>query len=196
VFQNVKVLGDLSVGEFTRHMVAMTAWVAPVEGCNYCHAGANLADDSKYTKVVARRMIEMTRHINADWSAARRQDRRHLLHLPPRQTGAGAGGFTAAPSEAQPPAACWATTSGRTRVCHPSPGTSMPTTRSPACSTARKPIRVTGPQALPSGYKASLDQSTEKTYSLMNHISLSLGVNCTFCHNTQSFASWEARRSA
>ena len=42
VFQNVKVLGDLSVGEFTRTMVAMTAWVSPTEGCNYCHAGANL----------------------------------------------------------------------------------------------------------------------------------------------------------
>jgi photosynthetic reaction center cytochrome c subunit len=48
-------------------MTAITSWVAPKEGCNYCHDLANLADDSKYTKVVARRMIEMTRHINADW---------------------------------------------------------------------------------------------------------------------------------
>ena len=37
VFQNVKVLGDLSVGEFTRLMVSMTAWVAPDQGCTYCH---------------------------------------------------------------------------------------------------------------------------------------------------------------
>ena len=50
VYQNVKVLGDLSVGEFTRHMLAITAWVAPEQGCAYCH-GANLADESKYTKV-------------------------------------------------------------------------------------------------------------------------------------------------
>ena len=67
VYKNVQVLGDLSVGEFTRHMAAITAWVAPQEGCNYCHNPENLADDSKYTKVVARRMIQMTQHINADW---------------------------------------------------------------------------------------------------------------------------------
>ena len=67
IYQNVKVLGDLSVAEFARNMISITAWVAPKEGCNYCHVGANFADDSKYTKVVARRMIQMTQHINADW---------------------------------------------------------------------------------------------------------------------------------
>ncbi|HVK30911.1 MAG TPA: photosynthetic reaction center cytochrome PufC, partial [Burkholderiaceae bacterium] len=34
-------------------------------------------------------------------------------------------------------------------------------------------------------------KQAEFTYSLMNHISKSLGVNCTFCHNTQSFQSWD-----
>ncbi len=29
IYQNVKVLGELSVGEFTRHMLAMTQWVSP-----------------------------------------------------------------------------------------------------------------------------------------------------------------------
>src|SRR6056300_1893744 len=67
IYQNVQVLGDLSVGEFTRLMAAITSWIAPQEGCNYCHNPANLADDSKYTKVVSRRMIEMTHNINANW---------------------------------------------------------------------------------------------------------------------------------
>ena len=67
VYKNVKVLGDLSVGDFNRLMVSMTSWVAPNEGCAYCHALPNFEDDSKYTKVVARRMVEMTQHINADW---------------------------------------------------------------------------------------------------------------------------------
>ena len=67
VYQNVKVLGDLSVGEFTRLMVSMTNWIAPKEGCAYCHAGGNFAEDSKYTKVVARRMVEMTQYINTNW---------------------------------------------------------------------------------------------------------------------------------
>ena len=35
-------------------MAAITAWVSPKEGCNYCHEGADLASDAKYTKVVAR----------------------------------------------------------------------------------------------------------------------------------------------
>ena len=67
VYKNVKLLGDLSVGDFTRLMVSMSTWIAPEQGCTYCHNPANFADDSLYTKVVARRMIEMTRHINSDW---------------------------------------------------------------------------------------------------------------------------------
>jgi len=30
-------------------------------------------------------------------------------------------------------------------------------------------------------------QQAERTYSLMNYVSNSLGVNCTFCHNTRAF---------
>ena len=67
-FKNVKVVGDLGVGEFTRLMVSMTAWVSPDQGCAYCHkAGEDFSSDALYTKVVARRMLQMTRHINADW---------------------------------------------------------------------------------------------------------------------------------
>ncbi|MEO7939416.1 MAG: photosynthetic reaction center cytochrome PufC, partial [Burkholderiaceae bacterium] len=66
-YQNVKVLKDVGVGEFTRLMVAMTAWVAPQQGCTYCHEATNFASDALYTKVVSRRMLEMTRHINSDW---------------------------------------------------------------------------------------------------------------------------------
>jgi photosynthetic reaction center cytochrome c subunit len=41
--------------------------------------------------------------------------------------------------------------------------------------------------------RASLKQ-TEHTYSLMVHMSESLGVNCTYCHNTRDFQSWEQSR--
>ena len=53
-----------------------------------------------------------------------------------------------------------------------------------------KPIRVNGPTPLPSGNRSSTKQA-EWTYGLMTHMSNSLGVNCTFCHNTRSFQSWE-----
>ena len=68
LYKNVQVLGDQSVGEFTRTMLAMTSWVAPNEGCNYCHkAGEEFSADTLYTKVVARKMLAMTGKINADW---------------------------------------------------------------------------------------------------------------------------------
>ncbi len=52
-----------------------------------------------------------------------------------------------------------------------------------------EPIRVQTTTALPGDSRMSTKQA-EFTYSLMNHMSNSLGVNCTFCHNTQSFQSW------
>ncbi|WP_416765996.1 photosynthetic reaction center cytochrome c subunit family protein, partial [Anaerostipes hadrus] len=52
VYQNVKVLGNLSVGEFNRTMAAMTSWVAPTPGCVHCHNVQHFAADSLYTKVV------------------------------------------------------------------------------------------------------------------------------------------------
>jgi photosynthetic reaction center cytochrome c subunit len=51
-------------------------------------------------------------------------------------------------------------------------------------------IRVNGPTALPSGNRHSIKQA-EWTYGLMTHMSTSLGVNCTYCHNTQSFSNWK-----
>ena len=68
-FKNVQVLGDLNASQFTRTMLAITAWVSPKEGCNYCHAqGEDLSSDKLYTKVVARKMLAMTRDINTNWS--------------------------------------------------------------------------------------------------------------------------------
>jgi photosynthetic reaction center cytochrome c subunit len=53
-----------------------------------------------------------------------------------------------------------------------------------------QPIRVGGTTALPTGHVASI-QATEGTYALMMHMSTSLGVNCTYCHNTRNFAAWD-----
>ena len=51
-------------------------------------------------------------------------------------------------------------------------------------------IRVNGTTALPHDNRHSIKQA-EWTYGLMTHMSESLGVNCTYCHNTRSFASWD-----
>jgi photosynthetic reaction center cytochrome c subunit len=51
-------------------------------------------------------------------------------------------------------------------------------------------IRVISKTSLPTGNLSSTQQ-TEGTYALMIHMSTSLGVNCTYCHNSNNFASWE-----
>jgi photosynthetic reaction center cytochrome c subunit len=188
IYQNVKVLGDLSVGEFTRLMLAMTAWVAPNEGCTYCHNAANFADDSKYTKVVARRMVEMTQHINADWK--------------PHVAETGVTCYTC--HRGQPvPQAVWFKANPQPQGSNfigDKAGQNHPATVVNLSSLPNDPftpfllgsqdIRVNGPTALPTGNRQSIKQA-EWTYGLMTHMSQSLGVNCTYCHNTQNFGKWE-----
>ena len=187
-YKNVKVLGNLSVGEFNRLMVSMSSWVAPQEGCAYCHALPNFADDSKYTKVVARKMIQMTQHINADWK--------------PHVAETGVTCYTC--HRGQPvPSAIWFKSDPQPKGANfigdkagqntPSPVvnlSSLPNDPFTPFLLGEEKIRVNGPTALPSGNRQSIKQA-EWTYGLMTHMSTSLGVNCTYCHNTQSFQSWE-----
>lgn len=193
-FQNVQVLGDLTANEFTRTMLAITAWVAPKEGCAYCHAaGDPLSADKLYTKVVARRMIEMTRHINNDWKS-------HVAATGPD----GAGGVTCYTCHrgAPVPARTWFTNPGPR---HPGGTTPYAGGQNLASTTAgltslgldpltpyllgSQPLRAAGTTALPTGNTASIQQ-TEGTFGLMVYMSQSLGVNCTFCHNTRSLGEW------
>lgn len=51
-------------------------------------------------------------------------------------------------------------------------------------------IRVISNDTLAGGNRTSIKQ-TEGTYALMMHMSQSLGVNCTYCHNSRSFAVWD-----
>jgi photosynthetic reaction center cytochrome c subunit len=192
VYKNVKVLGDLGVGEFTRLMVAMTNWVAPAQGCNYCHVPTDLADDSLYTKVVSRRMIEMTRHLNVDWKAHvgdtgvtcytchRGNPVPNNLWFGPEPQGrlATYGGNDAGQNKA-------AAAVGVTSLPYDPFTTFLAKAKGPVPD-----IRVIGDTALPTGNTASI-QDTERTYALMMHMSQGLGVNCTYCHNTRSFSEWE-----
>ncbi|GAP34419.1 photosynthetic reaction center cytochrome PufC [Piscinibacter sakaiensis] len=187
VMQNVKVLGDLSVAEFTRTMLAITAWVAPNEGCAYCHNLQNLADDSKYQKVVARRMLEMNRQVNSGWT-------QHVAgtgvtcwtchrgqHVPEpvwfkdaSKTGSFAGNLAGQNAPAKSVAYA-----------------SLPNEPFSALLLDKASIRVNATAALPGPQHGASIASTEKTYGLMMHFSQSLGVNCTYCHNSQNFGSWQ-----
>jgi photosynthetic reaction center cytochrome c subunit len=192
VYQNVKVLGHLSVAEFARTMTAMTAWVSPKQGCVYCHNAQNFADDTVYQKVVARRMLQMTQAVNEKW-------KNHV----------GDTGVTCytchrgnnVPSEVwfKPLADARASNFAGDRAGQNAPAaqvglSSLPVDPFTPFLLDAQPIRVAGTEALPIGGSGGNRQSikqTEWTYALMVHMSKSLGVNCTQCHNTRSFGSWE-----
>ena len=188
VYKNVQVLGDESVGNFTRLMASITQWVSPTQGCAYCHNVNNMAEDSVYTKVVARRMIQMVQHVNADWK--------------PHVAETGVTCYTC--HRGQPvPANIWFHDPGPTQAggfAQAPAGKNHPTTVANNSSLPFDPftpfleqddnnIRVQSTEALPSGDRQSIKQ-TDWTYSLMIHFSQGLGVNCTYCHNSRSWSDW------
>ena len=188
IYKNVQVLGNESVGEFNRTMVAMTQWVAPNQGCVHCHNVQNFADDSLYTKVVARRMLVMTQTINSDWKS----------HV--NKTGVTC--YTCHRGE-NVPKEVWfqpLLPKGANSFAGEKAGQNAPASSVGLASLPNDPftpfllgaenIRVAGTEALPSGNRQSIKQA-EWTYGLMMHMSKSLGVNCTQCHNTRAPSSWE-----
>ena len=189
-FKNVKVLGDLSVAELTRTMVAITAWVAPEQGCAYCHAaGEDLSSDSLYTKVVARRMLEMTRHVNNDWKdhVAATGVTCYTCHRG-KPVPANVWFVNPGPPTAQGVAG------NRAGQNYPAPQVglaSLPFDPFTPFLDQKNEIRVISTAALPGDNHHSIKQ-TEWTYALMMHMSQALGVNCTYCHNSRSFVSWDA----
>jgi photosynthetic reaction center cytochrome c subunit len=193
VYQNVPLLGHEDVADFTRLMAAMTNWVSPEQGCVYCHQGADFAADGVYTKAVSRRMIEMTRHINMEWKS-------HVGET-------GVTCYTCHRGRVVPqeiwfrdegPGQMGQFVGNRAGQNYPAPAvglTSLPFDPFAATLTGPANLRVIANSALPRGDGASI-QSTEQTYALMMHLSSSLGVNCTYCHNTRSFAAWDASTPA
>jgi photosynthetic reaction center cytochrome c subunit len=199
-YQNVQVLGDLSTEEFNYTMASLTNWVAPDDGtvknggCAYCHNVENMASDALYTKVVARKMLQMTRAINTQWKP------HFALSV---NASAGNAGVT-----------CWTCHRGKPVPAYnwssalPSPnklvgkkyGQDTPGVSSIAYASlpydpftsylqGKENIRVGSAKPLPSDHVVSIG-STEKSYALMMHMSTALGVNCTYCHNTQGFGDW------
>lgn len=187
VYKNVQVLQDLSVGQFTRLMASITQWVAPQGGCAYCHNTANMAEDSVYTKVVARKMIQMVQHINADWK--------------PHVAATGVTCYTCHRGNPVPQNVWFndplsvrfngmaETDTGQN---HPSAATgnsSLPYDPFTPFLQNAETIRVQSEVALPGTDRHSIKE-TEWTYALMVHFSQSLGVNCTYCHNSRAFGDW------
>ncbi|MFM7534040.1 MAG: photosynthetic reaction center cytochrome PufC [Rubrivivax sp.] len=194
VYQNVKVLGDLPVAEFVRHMTAITQWVSPDEGCNYCHNPANLAEDSKYTKIVARRMLEMTQKVNGGWKA-------HVADT-------GVTCYTCHRGKPVPEQVWFKAATpkmntntfigndfGQNKAVGAVALTSLPYDPYSSYLLGQDEIRVYSADALPHKDQPRAPiQTAEQSYALMMHMSEGLGVNCTFCHNSQAFSQWIPKR--
>ncbi|MCO4053668.1 MAG: photosynthetic reaction center cytochrome c subunit [Bosea sp.] len=200
IYQNVKVLGDLSETEFTRIMVAMTAWVAPGgvagsepgQGCAYCHNLENMADESKYQYKTARRMIQMTREINTTWTSHVGATgvscyTCHRGNPIPTQTWFTGGGH---PRNLADGGGWIGANNGQNLAGKHVGRASLPADPFTPLIQYAETIRVTGKTALPIA-KGETIAVTERTNALMNHMSESLAVNCTFCHNSRDFSSWK-----
>lgn len=187
VFQNVTVLGDLSVGQFTRLMLSITEWVAPPEqGCNYCHNPADLASDEIYTKDVARAMLNMTISTNQNWQA-HVGDTGVTCYTCHRGNAIPENVWTNSPAPAHAKGIAHAMQNSGSQTVGL---TSLPFDPLTPFLEAENDIRVVSTTALPDGNRKNIKQ-TEWTYALMMHFSDALGVNCTYCHNSRSFVSWD-----
>lgn len=193
VYENVQVLGEVPEANFMRLMNAITLWVAPDEGCAYCHANAadgNYADDDLYTKVVSRRMIEMTQNLNDVWAG----------HV--NASGeAGINCYTCHRGQ-NVPSGVWFDIAPQHEVAEgwgaiqniataQTNSTSLPHDALPQLLVEDNNINVHSlePRVAenPSDVGVATWQDTERTYSLMNYFAKSLGQNCTFCHNSRAF---------
>lgn len=190
VYKNVQVLGDESAEQLSYTMAAITQWVAPEQGCNYCHNPENMASDELYTKVVARRMLQMTRNINHNWT-------QHVA-----QTGVTC--YTCHRGQPVPSNHWTLPTAAPSGIIGNRHGQDNPVPASaysslPEASLALyltgdpkvdQNIRVQSTGMHPSPANKTSVMATENSYAVMAHVSQALGVNCTFCHNTQSFQNW------
>jgi photosynthetic reaction center cytochrome c subunit len=165
-WKNVQVLNDISVAEFNRTMIAMSTWVAGSGNCAYCHNLTNMAADTLangkplYTKLVARRMLQMTRQINGQYA-------QHVANT-------GVTCYTCHMGKPVP-SGLWYYTTQTDYLRH---------------YLDRNGARVTTRTVAPIPENRTSVKQTEWTYALMISQSKALGVNCTYCHNSRQFANW------
>ena len=184
-YKNVKVLTDVSAAEFMRLQVALTQWVSPKQGCAFCHEGENYASEAKPTKNVARVMLQMTRHLNADWA-------QHVA-------GAGVTCYTCHRGQPVPEQVWFPSTASKQ---HKYIGQqddwqeNADTVRSffPDAGFAEyyldnEPIAVSSTTMEPSSTLHSWPEA-KRIYEMMMQMSDGIGANCGLCHQSRNFAAW------
>ena len=185
VYKNIHVLTDVSAAEFMRTQQAITDWVSPKQGCAFCHVGNDYASDAKPTKKVAAIMMQMTRHMNADWQS----------HVAP----AGMTCYTCHRGQVQPSEIWYKsapapvhTTIDRAEDWIESADTVykfFPDAGYQEYLLQDQPIHVQSTAALPNHTLGSYIEAV-RIYEMMMTNSNGIGVNCGYCHNSRAFADW------
>jgi len=189
-YKNVQVLNDLSVLEFSRLMGALATWVAPEEGCSYCHNPKNLSSDEKYTKRVARRMLVMTRRINNEWKSHVRETGVTCWTCH-RGQAVPSGDWYRHPNQDQPASMLSYRNNQNLGGIKTNANTSLPFDPLSTYLISENQIRIQGTNGLrPNQEHHDSVQKAEHTYALMLYMSKSLGVNYNFCHSTRAFRDW------
>ncbi len=184
-YKNVKVLTDVSAAEFMRLQYAITAWVSPKQGCDYCHVGNNYAADDKPQKGAARIMLQMTRHLNADWgthvgAAGMTCYTCHRGQPVPGQTW-----FPDAPKPESPIAGYqdnWQESADTVRKFFPDNGFAE-------YFFDDQPIAVSSNTVEPGPTLHSWPEAI-RIYEMMMQMSDGIGVNCGYCHQSRAFNDW------
>lgn len=191
IYENVKIdaLGNLRQAEFTRFMNAITKWVAPEEGCAYCHKlSEGFAYEDVYTKKVSRKMIQMTRSLNSDWGQKHTKPSGVTCYTCHRGQNVPQYQWFRKP-EHKYTSRMVGNRAGQNEPSEDVALSSLPNGVFERFLEKDYNIRVAGETALPTGNYSSIKQ-TEGTYGLMMHLSKSLGVNCTYCHNSRAWNDW------
>ena len=186
VYQNVQVLTDVSAAEFMRIQYALTAWVSPKQGCAFCHVGTNWASDAKPAKAASRVMLQMTRHLNTDWSS----------HVAP-------SGITCySCHRGQPvPSATWfpdkpkpqhrmAEATENWQEIGDTVHKFFPDAGYAEYYLSNQPIRVQS-ETIEPNHSISSWPEAKNIYEMMMEMSDDIGANCGYCHNSRNWASWQ-----
>ncbi|MEM9393909.1 MAG: photosynthetic reaction center cytochrome PufC [Pseudomonadota bacterium] len=178
-YENVDpLLADLTVENYDRLLAAMRSWTGIPD---------LLEDPENYQSKVALNMIQMTQFINEEWAA-------HVY----ANAEVGVNCFTChrgqpVPSEiwfridpVNEATAGWA--SRQNRATEQSQFTSLPSDALYQYLLNYEQIIVHDLEPRVENFPGDPTwQDTERTFSLMNYFSNSLGRNCVFCHNSRAF---------
>ena len=184
-YKNVKVLTDVSAAEFDRLQQAITNWVAPKQGCAFCHDVNDMSSDAKPQKLAARRMLQMTRYVNSAWKS----------HVEP----SGVTCYTCHRGQPVPSEVWWPREPKPVKpfIDKAEPWNEAADTVStffPNAGYAEyylqdNPIAAQSTTALRSNDVAA-QVVVKRIYEMMMQMSLQVGVNCGYCHNSRALADW------